>query len=551
MRSLLWPYLRTQWPAFALSLLLALSMAALAALQPLLTRLAVDQGLIHHDFARLGLACGGMLLLALIGYALGGLHRTVYLRASGRTLFALRGSLYAHLLKVSPRELQRQPVGDLVSRLDGDIAEVQRFGTDAALSFVTSTLSLCAVGIVMFTLSWPLAAVVTMLLPLQLVVRRAARPRGEAAMRAAPESAARLSSFLVESLSGIRQVQAAAAERQETERLESLSAGYLERVLTQQRVGYWTASLNALIGHLATAATFLFGGWLVLKGSLTVGTLIAFVAYLGRSAGSAASVASLYSGYHRARVCLERVRALQSLPAVEESPDAQPLAADARGDLQFIDVTVLAGEARPLLDAVSFDLPAGNKVILRGVSGAGKSTLADLLRRFLEPGSGRILLDGLPLSRYRLADLRRRIAVVEHSPVLFRGSILDNLRYGHESIAREVVVEAARRAGVDSFVQQLPQGYDTPVGEGGAGLSTGQRQRIAIVRAALADPLIVVLDEATSGLDMEATRLVHDALDGAFPGRTRLVITHRPAEIDRADLRWRLDAGRLDLAASA
>jgi ATP-binding cassette, subfamily B, bacterial len=171
--------------------------------------------------------------------------------------------------------------------------------------------------------------------------------------------------------------------------------------------------------------------------------------------------------------------------------------------------------------------------------------VADLLRRFVDPDSGRILLDGRALDEYKLADLRRRIVVVEHSPVLFRGSILDNLRYGHEDLDEATILEAARRALVDEFVSDLPEGYGTSVGEGGSGLSTGQRQRIAIARAALARPLIVVLDEATSGLDVEAARAVHRSLDTVFAERTRLVITHRASDVEGMDACWQLEGGRL------
>jgi ATP-binding cassette subfamily B protein len=198
-----------------------------------------------------------------------------------------------------------------------------------------------------------------------------------------------------------------------------------------------------------------------------------------------------------------------------------------------------------VLDAISVDIPAGSKVVLRGASGTGKSTMADLLRRFVDPDAGRILLDGTPLHAFKLADLRRRIVVVEHSPVLFRGSILDNLRYGHPEADEASVLEAARQALVDEFVSELPQGYGSPVGEGGAGLSTGQRQRIAIARAALARPLIVILDEATSGLDVEAARAVHRSLDRTFPDRTRIVITHRAGDIEGTDVCWQLEGGKL------
>jgi len=460
----------------------------------------------------------------------------------------LRGAVYAHLLRVSPRRLARVPVGDLVSRLDGDIAEVQRFGTDAAAAFVSSVLTLIAVGAVMLSLSWRLSLVIAALMPLQLLVRHYARPRIEASTRSSREASGRLSGFLVETLSGARAVQAAAAEDLEGRRLGALGEAYLGRVLRQQLVAYATSSFAGLLGHLATAATFVLGGWYVLHGQLSVGTLVAFIAYLGRSSGSAASIASLYTGYQRARVSLERVEELLDLPVVVESPHAIALPADARGTLRFEAVSVAADGGPPLLDAVSIDIPAGSKVVLRGASGTGKSTLADLLRRFLEPDLGSILLDGRPLGDYRLADLRRRIVVVEHSPVLFRGSILDNLRYGHPDVDEAAVLLAARQSRVDDFVSTMSEGYGTWLSEGGAGLSTGQRQRIAIARAALARPLIVVLDEATSGLDAESARAVHRSLDTMFGDRTRLVITHRADDIERSDLCLSLEAGRLSPA---
>jgi ATP-binding cassette subfamily B protein len=542
----LWPHLKPQLGTLIAALLLALLIAALSAAQPLLTRMVIDQGLIGRRFAVLIGACLGMLGLGAAGFALGGLHRVIYVRASGHALFSLRGAVYAHLLSVSPRRLARVPVGDLVSRLDGDIAEVQRFGTDAAASFISSVLTLIAVGAVMLGLSWRLTLLIAAVLPLQLLVRQYARPRIEASTLDLREAAAAVSGFLVETLSGARHVQAAAAEESETRRLEVLGRSYLGRVLRQQLVTYATGSFAGFLGHLATAATFVLGGWYVLQGRLSVGTLVAFVAYLGRSSGSAASIAALYTGYQRARVSLARVQELLDLPCVPESPDAIAVPADARGVLRFESVSVSANvDARPVLDSITVDIPAGSKVVLRGASGAGKSTLADLLRRFVDPDSGRILLDGRPLDEFKLADLRRRIVVVEHSPVLFRGSILDNLRYGHPDVDAASVIDAARRALVDEFVSALPQGYDTQVGERGSGLSTGQRQRIAIARAALARPLIVILDEATSGLDPEAARAVHRSLDSTFPERTRLVITHRADDVERSDVCWQLEAGRL------
>jgi ATP-binding cassette subfamily B protein len=543
--ALLWPHLRPRLGRLALAFAIGLAIAALAAAPPLVTRYAIDTGLLGRHFGALVAACAAMLVLAAAGLGLGALHRVVYVRAAGEALFSLRGAVYAHLLRVSPRRLAGWPVGDLVARLDGDVAEVQRFGTDAVAGFLSAALALGATAAVMVGLSWRLALVVAALLPLQLWVRHRARPRLERSTRRLREQAGAVGGFLVETLGATREVQGAGAARHEAARLARLQQEYLDRALEQQLAGYRVGAAANLLGQLATAAVFVLGGWYVLGEQLTVGTLVAFVALLGRGAGSAGSLLGLYTGYQRARVSLERVAALLELPAVAESPAARALPASARGALRFEGVTVTLADGRRLFEALDLEIPAGRRILLRGASGAGKTTLVDLLRRFVDPDAGRILLDGVPLPALRLEDLRRRIAVVEHSPVLFRGSILDNLRYGLPEVNEAAVLEAAVLAGVDEFVRDLPAGYQTLVGPGGAGLSTGERQRIAIVRAALADPVIVVLDEGTSGLDPAAAAAVHRALATSFPHRTCLIVTHHAAPAVGIDDEWRLEDGRV------
>ncbi len=542
--------MRPELPVLAGTLLLGLVIAALSAAQPLLTRMLIDDGLIGRHYDRLVVACAGMLALALVGTLLGGWHRAIYVRASGRVLFSLRVAVYGHLQRVSPRRLAAIPTGELVTRLDGDVAEVQRFGTDSAAAFISSMLSLLVVGAVMLRLSWRLTLLVMVLLPLQLLVRHFARRRIEATTREVREAAGGISSFLIETLGGARAVQGAGAGEFEAARLGRLGGTYLTRVVRAQLVGYATGSAASLFGSVATAGVFLLGGWYVLGGVLSVGTLVAYVAYLGRSAGSAASIVGLYTGYQRARVSLGRVGELQALPVVAAHPDGAAIKKDARGDLSLSQVTVrLPREQRDLLAAVDLEIPAGSKVVIGGASGAGKSTLADLLRRFVEPDSGLVLLDGRPLDAYRLDDVRRRIVVVEHSPVLFRGSLRSNICYGCPDVSDEMVSDVARAAGIDEFIASLPGGYATLIDEGGAGLSTGQRQRVALARALIMQPLVVILDEATSGLDEATARSIHAAVDTAFGHRTRIVITHRVADIDRADLRLELEDGRLRVVA--
>jgi ATP-binding cassette subfamily B protein len=364
-------------------------------------------------------------------------------------------------------------------------------------------------------------------LPLQLLVRHFARPRIEASTRALREAAGALSGFLVETLSGARHVQAAAAEPLEGRRLAALGDLYLGRVLRQQLVTYATGSFAGILGHAATAATFVLGGWYVLTGRLSVGTLVAFIAYLGRSSGSAASIASLYTGYHRARVSLERVDELLELPVVSESPHAVPIPVDARGALRFDAVSVIADGGRPVLDAVSIDIPAGSKVVLRGASGAGKSTLADLLVRLYDPEHGIIRLDGRDLRELRLADVRRQVMLLDQAPYLFHATVRENIAYARPEATSEQIAAAARAASIHEHIQSLPEGYETVIAERGQTFSAGERQRLALARAILADPKVLVLDEPTSALDEENERVIADTLSTALAGRTAIVITHR------------------------
>ena len=540
----LFGFVRPHRPRLALVVLVALASTALVLLQPLLTKFLIDDGLLAGDFRAVVLLCLAMLAVALLGALLGGLNRYQHVSVSADILFALRLALFRHLQRLPPTFYARWRGGDLLARLDGDVAEIERFAVDALLAAVSATLGLLGALALMLALSWPLALIAFVLLPLELLFLRRLRPRVEATSRALRERGSDLAAFLVERLGAMKFTQSVAAETREADALEALQGRFRADLLRQQMTGYLAGAVPGLLTSASTALVFVLGGWLVIRGDLTLGTLVAFSAYLGRATGPVQSLLGLYVGAQRALVSLRRVAELQrARPAV--APPAQPQALAPRGGaIRFEHVRFGYGAGEILTDA-DLAIAPGEKVGLIGLSGAGKTTLIDLLQRHYDPATGRILLDGVDLRALDLAELRRRIAVVAQDTVLLKSSLLDNLRYAAPEASFAEVEDAARRAEVDAFAAALPEGYASDVGTAGKALSGGQRQRIAIARALLQDPLVLVLDEATSAVDQATEARIISAVDELFGDRTRLVISHRPAALAGIGRLVALEHGRL------
>ncbi|MGE8335241.1 ABC transporter ATP-binding protein [Pseudomonas laurylsulfatiphila] len=544
--SLRWLYSFVRPHRLAIAGLLGLSVcaSALVLVQPWLTKLLIDDGLLARNFPMLVLIAGLMIVAGLLGTALSGINRYLHTRLSGRMLFALRDDLYRHLQTLSPSFYGQRRIGDLMSRLDGDVAEIQRFAVDSLFSAVSSVIGLVVAIAMLVTLSWKLSLLALVLIPLDVLWLRWMRRKVERDVRQLRERSADMSSFMVETLPVMKFIQSAGQQQREARRLETLGQGYMSQLLRLQVTEFFTQAVPGTLTSLSRACAFLIGGYWVVQGTWQLGALIAFSTYLGMAVGPVQSLLGLYVAIQRMTVSLGRVMELRGEQPTVSTP-ARPQPMPDGGDLWFDNVHFAHPGRQSTLRGIEARIPYGLKVALSGGSGVGKSTLIDLLQRHHDPQSGRVLLGDVDVRELDLFQLRRRIAIVSQDIVLFRGSLADNLAYAVPDASREAIAEVARLAQLDSLIESLPEGLDSPLGERGQQLSGGQKQRIAIARALLQDPLILVLDEATSAVDEATEREVIDAIDRLFAARTRILISHRPSTLADADLRFELLDGVL------
>jgi ATP-binding cassette subfamily B protein len=538
--SFLVPY----WRRLVLVLAISLISTATTLVIPYLTKDLIDHALIGRDLDALRRIVYWFVALGILGFVLNVTSGLRYTRVSAEILFDMRLSLYAHLQRLSPRFYARTRLGDIVSRLNNDISEIQRVAAEAALAWVGNVLFLIGSLVMMVWLDWQLAIIALAPLPISLVALAFYRRRLESRVAELRQRSADIGSFLIETLQAASLVVASNAQQREQDRFRGLNGAFIESLMKMQRVTYFAGGLPGTVLSIGSAIAFFYGGLRVIDGSLTLGTMGAFLAYQMRVFAPAQALMGLWASLATAKVSWARVLEILDAPIdVVEAPDATAIV-DAKGELSFESVTLGTDRAR-VLDEVSFTAKPGQTVALVGGSGVGKSTIAYLATRLLDPDSGVVRLDGRDLRTQTLESVRRHIVLVEQEPTLLHATIEENIRYVSPNAPHDAVRSAASAAGIASFIQNLPQGYATIVGERGLAVSAGERQRIALARAFLADPVVLVMDEPTAALDAIAQRQVIDGSRFVMRGRTTVLITHRREVAMAADHVVVLDGARV------
>jgi ATP-binding cassette, subfamily B, bacterial len=545
LRSLLRPHQR----AVALSLLLVLgeNLAGLAG--PVLIAAALDNGVPNAAAGRPAVLIGCVAGYLLCGVATAGL-RWGFLKLSGRIgqdiMLDLRRRIFGHAQRLSLSFHESYTSGKIVSRLTSDLDSIDSLLDEGLDGLLSAVFTVAGVGIMMLWLDWPLGLLVMAgFIPLVWVTRWFYRSSQDA-YRGTRGAIAKIIVHFVETMNGMRAVQAFRREPRNEQIMDGLNGSFQEANRVALTVVARFTSTVRLVGNLSLALVLAIGAVRVADGGLQIGVLAAFTLYLRRFYDPLDDLAMFANAYTAASAALEKISGvLEEQPGVADPTDPVPMP-HPRGELRFADVEFRYSAETPIvLPDIDLRIPAGQTVALVGPTGAGKSTVAKLVARFYDPSAGAVELDGVDVRRVSDEQLRQAVAMVTQENFLFSGSVADNIALGKPSASRAEIEAAAAAVGADEFINALPEGYDTDVRKRGGRLSAGQRQMVAFARALLANPAVLVLDEATSSLDVPTERAVQDALETVLTDRTALIIAHRLSTVLIADRVLVIDDGRV------
>ncbi|HEY8597372.1 MAG TPA: ABC transporter ATP-binding protein [Thermomicrobiales bacterium] len=524
--------------------LIVLSAAAQAA-GPLLIGRAIDRAIGPGDRRALLLYMLALAGVYIVG-ALASRGQTLQVGQIGqRVLAGMRERIFDRLQRLPLTYFDRRPVGDLISRVTNDVDTLNQFLSQGLTQLLGQIFSLVGIVATMLILDWPLALVSFTIIPVMLLTTNLFARRARTAFRRTRETVGDVTAELQEEIVGVRQAQA--FNRTEFNIARFRQRNEANRSANVQATGITSAFAPAIdvLSTLSTALVIGFGGYLVFQNRLTVGTLAAFLIYVQQFFRPIQLISQVYTQAQSSLAGAERIYTiLDESPEVADAPDAKTLGQIA-GGITFDNVTFGYDSDRPVLRGVSFSVEPGQTLALVGRTGAGKTTIASLIPRFYDVTGGAVLIDGQDVRDATRASLRGQIAVVLQEPFLFSGTIAENIGYGKLGAPREAIEAAARATDAHDFITALPQGYDTPLGEGGGNISQGQRQLLSFARALLADPRILILDEATANIDTRTEATIQRALATVLAGRTSVIIAHRLSTIRSADLILVIEDGQI------
>jgi ATP-binding cassette subfamily B protein len=543
--GLLWRLTRPYRGRTALSVVSLLTATATALAPPYLAKYALDDAVNGHGGARLVAVVAIFVAAGLANWGMTYVETYLTGWVGERILADLRVRLFEHLQRLSLGFYERNRAGVIISRLTNDVEAIDQLVTDGVTSLVQNTLTLLGTAIILFILDWRLALATCAVIPLMGVATAIFRTRSARAYAAVRERLGLVTATLAEDIAGMRVVQAFTREKPAFENFRKIALHY--RAANMQTIvlnGIYFPVVD-LLSTVALAVVLAYGGHLYFGGSITLGTLFAFMLYVQNFFDPVQQLSQLYNTFLSATAALDKIMGiLDEEPEVLDRPAAQRLG-QIEGRVAFEAVRFTYGRGDEVLHGIDLDVPAGTTVALVGHTGAGKSTIAKLLARFYEPTHGRITIDDVDLNDVSQASLRRQLGVVPQEGFLFAGTVAENIAFGKPDASADEIVRAANTVGAHDFILRLEDGYETQLGERGSRLSLGQRQLVAFARALLADPRILILDEATSSVDIGTEQRIEQALRVLLAERTAFIIAHRLSTIRDADLIVVLEHGRV------
>jgi ATP-binding cassette subfamily B protein/subfamily B ATP-binding cassette protein MsbA len=536
---------RPFWRQWLIALLFVLMSAASQAGGPWLIGRAIDKEILKGDERGLALAMIPLVIVYLMGLiAMRGQIRIVA-TIGQKVLASLRERLFDRLLRLPLRFFDRQPVGDLMSRVVNDVETLNQFFSQVLSQALGSLFALIGILIAMLVLNPKMALVSFTIIPVMLLTTSVFSRLARAAYRRARETTGDVTAGLQEEIAGVREAQA--FNRTEANIANFRKRNAANRDANVQAVGVSSAFAPAIdvLSTVAIAVVIGYGGYLVFHDALTIGVMTSFLIYVQQFFRPIQTLSTMYTQAQAGIAGAERIYAILDEELEPVDPATAEVLTDIDGEIEFRNVSFAYERERAVLRDVSFRVTPGQMVALVGHTGAGKTTIANLLPRFYDVSDGAIRIDGRDVRTVTRASLRRQMAIVLQEPFLFTGTIAENLAYAREDATRAEIEQAARVAGAHDFIDQMPDGYDTMIGEGGGNLSRGQRQLLTFARAVLANPRILILDEATSNVDTRTELIIQEGLSRLMQGRTSVVIAHRLSTIRHADLILVVDNGEI------